>query len=206
MLAETYVTVNAERSRYFGPDASYTQGGNGATQTNLNSDFFYQRIKDSGAIADLLALEPPRGPRPEIKEAVRGYVAGYNRWLRDTGVDNIADPRCHGEPWVRPITEMDAYQRFYQLGLIASQGVAIDGIGGAQPPAGVGPTPPTGAEQAQMIGELGEQLPLGGIGSNAYGLGRTRPTTAAAWCSATRTSHGTGRSDSSRRSSRSRAR
>ena len=23
-----------------------------------------------------------------------------------------------------------------------------------------------------MIGELGEQLPLGGIGSNAYGLGR----------------------------------
>ena len=52
------------------------------------------------------------------------------------------DPRCQGAPWVRPITEMDAYQRFYQLGLIASQGVAIDGIGGAQPPAGAGPTPP----------------------------------------------------------------
>ena len=34
----------------------------------------------------------------------------------------------------------------------------------------------------------------------------TRPTTAAAWCSATRTSRGTGRSASSRRSSRSRAR
>ena len=116
VLAETYVTANAERSRWFGPDATYTQGGNGATQTNLNSDFFYQRIKDRGVIADLLALEPPRGPRPEIKEGVRGYVAGYNRWLRDTGVDNIDDPRCQGAPWVRPITEMDAYQRFYQLG------------------------------------------------------------------------------------------
>ncbi len=172
MLAETYVTANAERSRWFGPDATYTQGGNGATQTNLNSDFFYQRIKDRGVIADLLALEPPRGPRPEIKEGVRGYVAGYNRWLRDTGVDNIDDPRCQGDPWVRPITEMDAYQRFYQLGLIASQGVAIDGIGGAEPPAGAGPTPPTSAEQAQMIAKLGERLPLGGIGSNAYGLGR----------------------------------
>jgi acyl-homoserine-lactone acylase len=172
VLADTYVTANAERSRWFGPDASYTQGGNGATQTNLNSDFFYQRIKDRGTISELLALEPPRGPRPEIKEAVRGYVAGYNRWLRDTGVDNITDPRCKGEPWVRPITEMDAYQRFYQLGLIASQGVAIDGIGGAEPPAGIGPTPPTGAEQAQMIDQLGERLPLGGIGSNAYGLGR----------------------------------
>ena len=94
VLADTYVTVNAERSRWFGPDATYTQGGNGATQTNLNSDFFYQRIKDKGAIEDLLALEPPRGPRPEIKEGVRGYVAGYNRYLRDTGVDNITDPRC----------------------------------------------------------------------------------------------------------------
>ena len=172
VLADTYVTANAERSRWFGPDATYTQGGNGATQTNLNSDFFYQRIKDRGVIADLLALEPPRGPRPEIKEAVRGYVAGYNRWLRDTGVDNITDPRCDGEPWVRPITEMDAYQRFYQLGLIASQGVAIDGIGGAQPPAGAGPELPSAAAADEMIGQLGERLPLGGIGSNAYGLGR----------------------------------
>jgi acyl-homoserine-lactone acylase len=172
VLADTYVTANAERSRWFGPDGTYSQGGNGATQTNLNSDFFFQRIKDKGVIADLLALEPPRGPRPEIKEAVRGYVAGYNRWLRDTGVNNITDPRCDGEPWVRPITEMDAYQRFYQLGLLASQGVAIDGIGSAQPPAGAGPAPPTSAEQAEMIGQLGERLPLGGIGSNAYGLGR----------------------------------
>jgi len=172
VLAETYVTANAERSRWFGPDGRYTQGGNGASQSNLNSDFFYQRIKDTGVIEELLALEPPRGPRPEIKEAVRGYVAGYNRWLQETGVDNIDDPRCDGEPWVRPLTEMDAYQRFYQLGLLASQGVAIDGIGGAQPPAGAGPALPTGAEQEEMIAELGERLPLGGIGSNAYGLGR----------------------------------
>ena len=70
---------------------------------------------------------------------MRGYIAGYNKWLRDTGVDNITDPRCQGAGWVRPITEMDAYRRFYQLGLIASQGVAIDGIGGAQPPVGPGP-------------------------------------------------------------------
>jgi len=172
VLADTYVTANAERSRWFGPDGTYTQGGNGATQTNLNSDFFFQRVKDTGVIQRLLDLEPPRGPRPEIKEAVRGYVAGYNRWLRDTGVENISDPRCDGEPWVRPITEMDAYQRFYQLGLLASQGVAIDGVGGAQPPAGAGPELPAGAEVDEMIGQLGERLPLGGIGSNAYGLGR----------------------------------
>jgi acyl-homoserine-lactone acylase len=175
VLADTYVTVNGERSRYFGPDASYSVGGNGTVNNNLNSDFFYQRIIDNGTIEHLLSLDPPRGPRPEIKDGVRGFVAGYNRWLQDTGVDNISDPACRGKPWVRPITEMDAYRRFYQLGLIASQGVAIDGIGQAQPPTGPAasaPSSPTSAEQAQMIGDLKEKLPLGGIGSNAVGLGK----------------------------------
>ena len=82
-----------------------------------------------------MAQAPPLGPRPEIKDGVRGYVAGYNRYLRETGVDNIPDPACRGKEWVRPIEEIDAYRRFYQLALLASQGVAINGIGGAQPPA-----------------------------------------------------------------------
>ena len=133
VLAETYVTVNGERSRYFGPDGSYTQGGNGASSTNLNSDFFFQRIIDNHTIERLLELAPPRGPRPELKDGVHGFVAGYNKYLRETGVDNLPDSSCRGKPWVREISEMDAYRRFYQLGLIASQGVAIDGIGGAQP-------------------------------------------------------------------------
>src|SRR4051794_499131 len=171
VLADTYVTVNGERSRYFGPDVSYTVGGNGSVNNNLNSDFFYQRIIDNGTIEHLLSLAPPRGPRPEIREGVRGFVAGYNRYLRDTGVDNLPDASCRGKPWVRPITEMDAYRRFYQLGLIASQGVAIDGIGSAQPPTGP-VSSPTSEQQAQMIGDLKQKLPLGGIGSNAIGLGK----------------------------------
>ena len=65
---------------------------------------------------------------------MRGYVAGYNRYLRDTGVDRIPDPTCRGKPWVRPIREIDVYRYFYKLALLASSGVAIDGIGGAQPP------------------------------------------------------------------------
>ena len=38
-MAETYVTVNGERSRYFGPDGSYESRGNGAMFNNLDSDF-----------------------------------------------------------------------------------------------------------------------------------------------------------------------
>src|SRR6266542_302975 len=148
VLADIYVTVDGERSRFsgssplgsFGPNGSWDQGGHGTRPNNLNSDFFFQRVKDRGTVEALLAQDPPNGPAPELREGVRGYVAGYNKYLSDAGVDNLPDSTCRGKPWVRPITEMDAYLRFYQLGLIASQGVVIDGIGGAAPTAYPGPS------------------------------------------------------------------
>jgi acyl-homoserine-lactone acylase len=167
-IAESYVTVNAQRSRYFGPDGSWRSQGNGSTNNNLNSDFFYQRINDSGIIERLLDQAPPAGPKPEVKEGVAGYVAGYNKYLRDTGVDNLPDPRCRGKEWVRPITEMDAYRRFYQLASLASQGVAIDGIGKAQPLTGS----LTGQAAAERRLRADPGLLRPPIGSNAYGLGK----------------------------------
>src|SRR4051812_16830179 len=133
-IAEAYATVNAERSRFFGPEGSYLQRGNGFEANNLDSDFFWQQIKDSKVIDGLLAKKPPFGPKPAIRRGVRGYVAGYNRYLREVGgASGIDDLACKGKPWVRPITTRDAFLRFYQLTLLASQDVAIDGIGGAQP-------------------------------------------------------------------------
>jgi acyl-homoserine-lactone acylase len=170
-IAESYVTVNAQRSRYFGPDGNYQQRGNGFPANNLNSDFFYKRIIDSHLIEDLLAAPSPTGPQPGIREGVRGYVAGYNKYLADTGVANLPDPRCRGAEWVKPITEMDAFRRFYQLVLLASASVAIDGIASAQPPAPGEAAPP--AAPGQVAGQLEEALGDGQlpIGSNAYGLG-----------------------------------
>jgi len=171
-VADSYVTVRADRSRWFGPENGYVFQGNGFTANNLNSDFFFQRIIDREVVEHLLDQPPPQGPQPEIRELVRGYVEGYNQYLRETGVDNLPDPRCRGEDWVREITEMDAYRRFYQLALLASAGVAIDGIGSAQPPAGL-PGPGVGSPddiaRGLEAGGLGSLL--GGIGSNAYGLG-----------------------------------
>ena len=167
VLAETYATVRAERSRFFQPDGTYWSHGNGARQNNLNSDFFYQRIIDRRIIENLLAQPPPVGPLAQIREGVRGYVAGYNRYLAETGVNRIPDPTCRGKPWVKPIEEIDAYRRFYQLGLLASQGVAVDGIASAAPASG-------GAAPASAgFAELGRRMSsLGGLGSNAYGIGR----------------------------------
>ena len=99
---------------------------------------------------------------------MRGYVAGYNAYLRDTGVDRLPDPRCRGKAWVRPITEMDAFRRFYQLALLASSGVAVDGIGAAQPPAAG-----RGARSRRPAFPELPDLPLGDLGSNAVALGKS---------------------------------
>ena len=37
---------------------------------------------------------------------VRGFVAGYNRRVREIDVDEIGDPACRGAEWVRPIDEV----------------------------------------------------------------------------------------------------
>ena len=164
-IADSYVTVDAQRSRYFGPDNSWRFEGNGTVVNNLNSDFFYQRVNDTKVVEKLLAQPPPAGPKPDIKQGVKGYVAGYNAYLRDTGVDKLPDPTCRGKPWVRPITEMDVYRYFYQLASLASQGVAVDGIAAAAPLTG-GPAATSAAQLAPAFARLD------GLGSNAYGLGK----------------------------------
>ncbi|MEA2375890.1 MAG: acyl-homoserine-lactone acylase [Thermoleophilaceae bacterium] len=171
-MADDYVTVRAERSRFFGPDETYKQRGNGTTPNNLNSDFFYQRVINTHLVEKLVAKAPPAGPVPVVKQTVRGYVRGYNRYLADTGVANISDPTCRGKPWVRPISLMDAYRRFYQLGILASQSVAIDGIGEAKPPTPALPIAagaPSQADLSALSQRFSEHL---GIGSNAVGLGK----------------------------------
>lgn len=167
-VAESYVTADGERSKYFGPDGKYTIRGNGSTATNLNSDFFYQRIRDRGTVERLVAQPPPLGPKPEIKDALAGYVDGYNAYLRDVGGrDGVPDRTCRGKEWVRPITVMDVYRRFHALALLASSGVAIDGIAGAQPL--TGPADAASAARALSPGEIDRRL--GGLGSNAYAIG-----------------------------------
>jgi len=176
-IADTYLTSNAERSKWFGPEEATPEG-----YSNLDSDLFYQRIKDQGTVKELMKRKAPSGPKKEVKQIVSGYVKGYNAYLAKTGVDNLPDPRCAGQPWVRPITKQDVYQRFYELVLYASGGVAIDGQAQAQPPA---PAPMNAveadraaaeeitAEEEEQAAELSSALDLSeDTGSNGWGLGR----------------------------------
>ncbi len=174
VIADSYVTVSGERSRFFGPDGEWRFQGNTSLNNNLDSDFFFKRINDDRVIEGLIDRPPPQGPLPGFRELVRGYTAGYNRYLRDTGVDRLPDPNCRGADWVRPIQEIDVYRRIYQIALVASGTAAIEGIAGAQPPApgpipsGAGADRPSPAEVDALRGTVGSI----GAGSNAYGLGR----------------------------------
>lgn len=173
-LANTYVTVDAERSRYFGPDARDTVGGNGIRPLNVDSDVFYAKIIKQRRVEDLIAQPAPTGPVPELRQLARGYTAGYNAALAKMGgSDGVSDPSCQGAPWVKPIEEISVWRRFYQLALLASSGVAVEGIAQARPAAN--PLAAANEQASTLAGsELKSRLDevLGGIGSNAVGLGR----------------------------------
>lgn len=136
-MAADYVTVQGQRSRFFGPTKSYLQRANGVETNNLDSDLFWTEVRRSGVVHEALSRRPPLGPGRQLKQLLHGYVAGYNHYLAHVGgAKGVKDPACHGKPWVRPITFSTAALRFYQLLLFASEDVVIPGIAAAAPPPG----------------------------------------------------------------------
>src|SRR5687767_6738454 len=55
-IADSYVTVRGERSRFFGPGGSWTFAGNGFRFNNLDSDFFFAKVIKERTIERLLKL------------------------------------------------------------------------------------------------------------------------------------------------------
>ena len=147
-MANDYVTVQAQRSRYFGPNASYNQRGVGVTVTNLDSDLFFRQIIDSRIVQRLV-----RGVNPDVRQIEAGYVRGYNRYLASVGgARGVPDPTCRGKAWVKPITIGTSYLRFYQLMLMTGEDGFISGIAEAAPPNATAAQPRTAlARQAAPL-------------------------------------------------------
>jgi acyl-homoserine-lactone acylase len=132
-IADDYVTVNAERARWFGPRG--TSRRLAGESRNLDSDLFWRQVIDSRVVERLLARKPPRGQSVAARDLMGGYVSGYNAYLRGVGgARGVPDPRCRGKPWVRPITTATAYRRVFQLAMATSSDSVIQEIARAQPP------------------------------------------------------------------------
>ncbi|MFF4369029.1 penicillin acylase family protein [Streptomyces sp. NPDC001594] len=176
-LADTYLMVNAQRSRYLGPDGRASPGEHQNTTTNLNSDIHFQRMNDNRVVERLIDLPAPNGPEPEVKEAIRGYVQGYNRYLAETGVDHITDPACRGKAWVRPITELDVYRHAHAEIIMGTADVLLDGQVNAAPPGasaadpGAAPPASSAAETASKIRDAMAVSRQQSMGSNALAVG-----------------------------------
>lgn len=169
-VADGFVTVRGERSRFFGPDAA-TDFSLSSAARNLSSDLYFRGVRETGTVERLLARPAPAGPSRTAKELMRGYAAGYNAWLRQ---NRITDPTCEGAAWVRPITTLDVAARGYALAVLGGQGRAVDGITAAQPPT-TGSTTPSGtapdpARTARAAGEL-FAADSADMGSNAVAFG-----------------------------------
>ncbi|MGW6540132.1 penicillin acylase family protein [Streptomyces sp. NPDC055051] len=173
-LADTYLMVSAERSRHLGPDGRASPGQNQNTTTNLKSDLYFQRIKDDGVVERLIAQPAPDGPEPEVKEAIRGYVRGYNRFLSETGADALTDPACRGAAWVRPITELDVYRHAHAEIIMGSADALLDGQVDAAPPGAASAPAKPASSPEETAAKISSALAVSrqqSMGSNALAVG-----------------------------------
>ncbi len=153
MLAEEFATVAGERSKHFGPKGTATLGFDQVD--NLSSDVFFRGVIDIEALRASARQQSPR-----MQQLVEGYVAGYNRFLKDAGPDGIpAD--CRGKAWVRAITADDMLRLNEKQMLLASSLALAPAIANAAPP---GSPAPKVAINFPDPAELG-------IGSNGWAFG-----------------------------------
>ncbi|HUA10687.1 MAG TPA: penicillin acylase family protein [Solirubrobacteraceae bacterium] len=117
LLAESFLTVDGERSKFLGPEGTFkNEAEGGLVFTNLNSDVYWTSIDEDHAIQKLLKLPYPQGPATEATEAVRGYAAGYDAYLKHIGgAAGVTNPACKGAAWVRPIDATEVWRRIYQV-------------------------------------------------------------------------------------------
>lgn len=153
LLAEEFATVAGTRSQHFGPEAKAVLGFQEVD--NLSSDVFFR------AMIDLPMLR--EGAKSQGREALllaEGYVAGYNRFLKDAGAEGVP-AECRGKAWVQPITLDDVLRLTEKQMLLASSLALASGIANAAPP-------------GKTLARVDQTLPRAdelGLGSNGWAFG-----------------------------------
>ncbi len=139
ILADQIIKVRSQRSKYFGPDRVLGSGDS----ANIVSDFGYHAL---GVMKSAETLYPMMSENS--RALIEGYVAGYNKYLADTGVENLA-PECAGQPWVMPIEPQELVAFIFATSQLASGTEFLDIAFFANP------------------GDAGEYLPYVGVSSNS---------------------------------------
>ncbi|MET0963493.1 MAG: penicillin acylase family protein [Noviherbaspirillum sp.] len=137
-------------------------------QKTLETDFFYKFYVDARQSDQLYAAVDAN-----TNGMIAGYVAGVNRYYRETAPDRI-DESCRGKPWLREVTPTDVHKILVDKAILAIGGNFIEPIAGARPPQSVSAAAPATVSKAAAaaLSNLGvPALPLAG---NAWAFGRDK--------------------------------
>jgi acyl-homoserine-lactone acylase len=166
VLMREIVIANAQGARYFGEGFA-------------NSDFVLSWANSD----EFIENEFLPAASATIRDLARGYAAGMNRYLEDTGVDGLAEgpEGCRGEEWVRAIDETDMAKRLHKLILRGGLDASVPGAGpvvdlimagsAAAPAESMANAATVGPESIALGKHYTDGLHVDRIGSNAYGVG-----------------------------------
>lgn len=162
-LAEHFVTLRGDRSRYFGPDASDSEG----TLTNEGSDFFYRFRNDDAVLRQAWSAQGPA-----VQALLKGFAAGFNRYLEDTGPAQLP-AACRNAEWLPRIDELDMMRLVRYYGGVTGVEFPLfkSLLVQAQPPSAAGASPGRPALSLSLP-RLDAAGAIRRSGSNAVALGR----------------------------------
>ncbi|MBT4519689.1 MAG: hypothetical protein HOC23_06765, partial [Halieaceae bacterium] len=150
----------------------------GEAEGNADADFLLGLINGSKEKlrADFYDLMPVYA-----QELVAGYVAGMNRYLTETGIENLpeGDRGCRNADWVFAFDDVDLlmFLRNFTLGGSSGQGIVRDALlatmGPDQQTRVSAPASKLALEQVRAdLGQFAKALVSGDRGSNGLALGR----------------------------------
>ncbi|WP_426177746.1 acylase [Pseudomonas sp. TWRC1-2] len=157
LLANEVVTVSGERAKYFGPEQATLEERN-----NLASDVFFTWLNTPQAVSAFWNAQTP-----QIQQRIEGYVAGYNRYLKEQG----APAQCQAA-WVRPMVAQDVVKLTRRLLVEGGVGQFAEALVGATPPQVTASVKP-GLKAFEQASANQQRFSLD-RGSNAVAVGRDR--------------------------------
>lgn len=123
LLANEVLTVNGQRSRYFGAEGVTLE-----QRANLASDLFFTWLNKPAAVDGFLQAQPGA-----VRELLRGYANGFNRALAERRRQGLP-AECGDGQWVRPISSEDLIKLTRRLLAEGGLGQFAEALAGAQPP------------------------------------------------------------------------
>ncbi|NNA45415.1 acylase [Pseudomonas lactis] len=157
LLANEVITVNGQRARFFGPDQATLEERN-----NLASDVFFNWLNTPEAVAAFWKAQTPA-----MQQRIEGYVAGYNRYLKEQG----APAQCQAA-WVLPLVKEDLVKLTRRLLVEGGVGQFAEALAGAAPPQATAGM--QSSAKAFALAAANQQRFTLDRGSNAVAVGRDR--------------------------------